>query len=349
MNQNINNLKIHTIELTYYLSQTEYKQLLEYFFSQKKKCYKEKSNSIAYNGFTNKGIRIKLSEYASDELLSRRIYSLKYIITLGRYIDNENYLELVDIDKAVNLLEGIGSFLSSEYYLLPKPMECKMTRIDFTKDIYVGENISYIIGLLNRCYIPYDYERNFGNKNNNATFTKRSLNKNKKIFELSFYDKYREMTNHIKNSKYQYSREVLAKARGILRVEFRFYNSRLKNMKKTYEYNTIQEFFGIITDEIGNIINKNLKSLYLIGNFFKLDDIDLKIETSYLKKKTKKLMNEFIELSVKHKSADKAATKFEGKYGEEKLKNIMKAFNNIGIIPVPIAVRQNFDEWGFME
>ena len=31
-----------------------------------------------------------------------------------------------------------------------------------------------------------------------------------------------------------------------------------------------------------------------------------------------KLKNEFIELSVKHKSADKAATKFEGKYGEEK-------------------------------
>ena len=54
-----------------------------------------------------------------------------------------------------------------------------MTRIDFTKDIYVGENISYIIGLLNRCYIPYDYERNFGNT---ATQAMRELGMSRSTF-----------------------------------------------------------------------------------------------------------------------------------------------------------------------
>lgn len=60
-------------------------------------------------------------------------------------------------------------------------------------------------------------------------------------------------------------------------------------------------------------------------------------------------MDEFIRLSVKHKNANIAAIKFEDKYGEDKLKQILCKFNKLEIIPVPIPVRTNLDEWGFME
>lgn len=186
----------------------------------------------------------------------------------------------------------------------------------------------------------------YGKYKNNSTFTK--LNKNRKIFELSFYDKLSEMKNHIQNYSYNYSPDNLENAKGILRVEFRLSIGRLKSLKKTYKFKDCIGFFSMLNMEIENILMKNLRSLYMIGSFYKLDIIKNLIETSGFKEKTKRLMKEFIMLSVKYKNSNIVAIQFEDKYGEERLKWVLKKFNNIEVIPVPISIRQPFDKWSFL-
>lgn len=188
----------------------------------------------------------------------------------------------------------------------------------------------------------------YGKYKNNSTFTKLNKNKNRKIFELLFYDKLSEMKNHIKNYSYNYIPDNLEKANGILRVEFRLSIGRLKSLKKTYKFKDCIGFFSMLNMEIENILMKNLRSLYMVGSFYKLDIIKNLIETSGFKEKTKRLMKEFIMLSVKYKNSNIVAIQFEDKYGEERLKWVLKKFNNIEVIPVPISIRQPFDKWSFL-
>lgn len=81
--------------------------------------------------------------------------------------------------------------------------------------------------------------------------------------------------------KYNYNTRILEKAKGILRIEFRLYASRLKNLKKSYPYNTVSDFLEVINKNIKKIINKNLRSLYLAGDFYKLDAIRDMIDLSW--------------------------------------------------------------------
>lgn len=137
------------------------------------------------------------------------------------------------------------------------------------------------------------------------------------------------MKNHIQNYSYNYSLDNLENVKGILRVEFRLYIGRLKSLKKTYKFKDCIGFFSILNMEIENILMKNLRSLYMVGSFYKLYIIKNLIEISGFKEKTKRLIREFIMLSVKHKNANIAAIQFEDKYGDERLKWVMKKFNDI--------------------
>ncbi len=65
---------------------------------------------------------------------------------------NDNYLELVEIRKAYNLLAEIGEYIKTQCEILPLPNECNITPIDLTKDIYVGDVVDYIIKQLNKSF-----------------------------------------------------------------------------------------------------------------------------------------------------------------------------------------------------
>ena len=102
--------------------------------------------AIIYTGMNDKGIRLELYNHRVND---GAYYKLKYIITLGRYRKNDNYLELVEIRKAYNLLAEIGEYIKTQCEILPLPNECNITRIDLTKDIYVFEQM-YDLNL--ECY-----------------------------------------------------------------------------------------------------------------------------------------------------------------------------------------------------
>ncbi len=182
----------------------------------------------------------------------------------------------------------------------------------------------------------------------NATFTKRSKNNRQKIFELSFYDKHSEMKSHITNSHYYYDEDTLKKASGILRMELRLYSSRLKNMKRSNHFHTAYELLSNFPKIVYKITYKNFRCLFMIGKFYKADKIKQKISESGYHEKTKVMMFKFIDSATTHKNAELAAFDFEEKYGGKKLKIILSKFNELDIIPVPIAVKKKINEWDFV-
>lgn len=338
------NMKIHTIEFSKILTYEEYKNMTEYVYSQNRKCYK-KMYAIIYTGMNDKGIRLELYNHRVND---GAYYKLKYIITLGRYRKNDNYLELVEIRKAYNLLAEIGEYIKTQCEILPLPNECNITRIDLTKDIYVGDSIEYVIKLLNKSFTGYNCIPNYTEYKENATFTKCSSKSMNKIFELSFYDKYEEMKHHIDSGNYYYDEDMLNQAKGILRAEFRFYKIRIQGMKKSGNFKITEDLLNWLSKKSDEIIEKSLGKLYLKGAFYKLDRINIEVAMSNFKTKTKEKMIKFIKLSALHKSSITAAEYFSEEYSENDLKKIMKNFNEIGIIPTPISVRQKFEEWSFM-
>ena len=64
-------------------------------------------------------------------------------------------MELVEIRKAYNLLAEIGEYIKTQCEILPLPNECNITRIDLTKDIYVGDVVDYIIKQLNKSFTGF--------------------------------------------------------------------------------------------------------------------------------------------------------------------------------------------------
>ena len=99
---------------------------------------------------------------------------------------------------------------------MPLPNECNITRIDLTKDIYVGDSIEYVIKLLNKSFTGYNCIPSYTEYKENATFTKCSSKSRNKIFELSFYDKYEETKHHIDSGNYHYDEDMLNQFSNIL-------------------------------------------------------------------------------------------------------------------------------------
>ena len=338
-NFKINNLSIHTIEISYAIAKSTYYCVTKFLYSSDKRILSDGAKT-QYLGFTDRGITLIMLRFADTDT-----FRLRYIINPARFYDSGDYVGLTDTADIAGILNDIGDFLSKKCGMLPHPMDGRVTRIDLTKNIFVGENLQYIVKLINRIYIPPKFTqymlRDGGYPRGNATFTK--LNKRgRKLFELSFYDKHSEMVSHMENSSYRYSAEPLEAAKGILRIELWLYAPRLKNMKRTHDFHTVREFLDILPQIIDEIAYKNIRALYLAGDFYKLEQIEGIIENSGYHNRIKSLMLEFIKSAAEHKSADIAASQFSNAYGFECAKNLFYRFNDLGIVPVPIAVKIKF-------
>ena len=77
------------------------------------------------------------------------------------------------------------------------------------------------------------------------------------------------------------------------------------------------------------------------GDFYKLTNIKDKIDNSGFKEKSKKMMHELAKLSAKHKSLQTAIE--ECGYSKKDIENTLKRFEKIGVSPVVIPRRYEFE------
>lgn len=96
------------------------------------------------------------------------------------------------------------------------------------------------------------------------------------------------------------------------------------------------------TFELGKYIFKHYANIfYGTGDFYKLTDIYAMIDKSSCKKKSKKLMKELVKSSATHSSLDMAFDILN--FNKSQIKAILKKFNKIGVSPVVIPRRYEFD------
>ena len=116
---------------------------------------------------------------------------------------------------------------------------------------------------------------------------------------------------------------------------------KVRHLTKKFKCTSASSFLKE-SDIIGKYIFKHYANIfYGTGDFYKLTDIYSIIDKSSCKKKSKKLMKELVKSSATHSSLDRAFDILN--FNKSQIKAILKKFNKIGVSPVVIPRRYEFD------
>ena len=153
--------------------------------------------------------------------------------------------------------------------------------------------------------------------------------------EVTYYNKYRQLKE--KNPKCRY----IDNSKKIIRIEIRCFKKKVRHLTKKFKCTSASSFLKE-SDIIGKYIFKHYANIfYGTGDFYKLTDIYAMIDKSSCKKKSKKVMKELVKSSATHSSLDRAFDILN--FNKSQIKAILKKFNKIGVSPVVIPRRYEFD------
>lgn len=279
-------------------------------------------NGVIYdNALKNKGVKI---EY-HDNTFKKKI---KFIVNPTKLLGGNDIKKLWkpnndNISKLFRKLKGyIDSYFDSKYKL----NDFKLTRIDFTVNLNVGdrEKVSSYIQVLHNIGKVKGFKPKYDKKDkkidHNLSF---DLEGNSNGVEFTAYDKEEE-------SKQK-------EAKGILRVEV-----RLKKQKSISKY----------TDETA--ASKQIKSLaanskvifldtftHIVprGDYYKKKDAIKLVEDNISKQKHREKMLQLIELVPKKKSLYLAHKEMN----DRNIDKVMEMFAEINVSPVTISKRHNIN------
>lgn len=198
--------------------------------------------------------------------------------------------------------------------------------------------IDSYINLLKRGYFPSKYTikkyKNEKSKRNTLSKNGITITGNNGI-EVTYYNKYRQLKE--KNPKCRY----IDNSKKIIRIEIRCFKKKVRHLTKKFKCTSASSFLKE-SDIIGKYIFKHYANIfYGTGDFYKLTDIYAMIDKSSCKKNSKKLMKELVKSSATHSSLDRAFDILN--FNKSQIKAILKKFNKIGVSPVVIPRRYEFD------
>ena len=139
----------------------------------------------------------------------------------------------------------------------------------------------------------------------------------------------------------RYEAGLIDNSKKIIRIEIRCFKKKVRHLTKKFKCTSASSFLKE-SDIIGKYIFKHYANIfYGTGDFYKLTDIYAMIDKSSCKKKSKKLMKELVKSSATHSSLDMAFDILN--FNKSQIKAILKKFNKIGVSPVVIPRRYEFD------
>lgn len=330
-------MSYHTFELRYQLTYQE-KETLINILKKKGKVYVDNldfTKSTICEILSNKGINIKFNQYTKNDFT----FNMMYIkINPRRVMEHNNYIGIFDSHQTSKMLKKVDKNLQSVTSLMPSVHSCKLNRIDFCSNIKMESQDAVIdyLKLLHRGYYPQKYSpaTYYDLKAKRTRLYDNSITISNKHISVTYYNKYSQLNEnpHCQN---------IGDAKNILRAEIQCKKNKIKHLEKKYDCYSVQEFLEC-SDKIGEYVFKHYANIfYGCGDFYKLDKIHEKIDKSNLKKKSKTMMKDVVSMSAKHSSLNKALHQFHLK--EKDIKSVMKKFDKIGISPIVIPRRYNYD------
>lgn len=333
-------MSYHTIELSKkLLNYEEYIHIDEALEHSNGKYYndkKEYQRTMVCETLQHNGIIIKMRTIRKKEFTYHMIY---YRINPRRVMDDNNYIGLFDAKQTNVMLNKVDRLIEGAFAgSLPHVNSMKLNRIDFCKNIELEsqEQVCCYIDLLKRGRILKKYELQ---KYDNPVAKRKTLSKNGLTYKGSndvniiYYNKYRQMEQQ---NLPGINTEVLNR---ILRVEIQCGKKKIKRLQTKYKINTVQGFLNN-SDMIGKYVFRKYAGLFCgNGNFYKLNAVRKRIESSDFNKKTKTKLCELAEKSATHSSLQKAIEYINNKYGKDSVNKLLIKFEKLHVSPVIIPKR----------
>lgn len=336
-----NEMNYHTFELCYELTPFENRYYKNILYKSKGRTYLDKNEyvpTIICETLRSYGIIIKIQKFKKN---AYDYYMMYYRINPRRVMEQNNYIGLFHEKDTDIMLEKVNGYLKTIHQSMPSADQCRINRIDFCTNITMSgqEEIFEYIKVLQRGFYLKNYapELFYDAISKRSKFTKNACNiVKKKTVKITYYNKYDQLQEN------KWCRNI-GDAKNILRAEIQCEKQKIRHLMNKFGYADTRSFLKH-SDKIGTYVflyyaNKFCGS----GDFYKIDEIYKEIERSSFKKKTKKLMKEFVQCSAKHSSADKAIRKLC--WSNKNVLSIIKKFNKIGVSPVVIPLKSKYDSF----
>ncbi len=329
-------MNYHTFELAYSLTPFENKSYTDLLYKSGK-TYIDKYEyvpTVVCETLKKHGIIIKIQQFTKNEYTH---YVMYYRINPRRVMEKNNYIGLFNAKDTDRMMDKVNKHLKS--INMPSADNCKIHRIDFCTNIVMSgqDEIFEYIKLLQRGFYPKKYESElfYDMTAKRSKFPKNSCNIiKKKLVKITYYNKY----DQLQENKYCQNTE---EAINILRAEIQCEKRKVRHLIDKFGYTKVRTFLKH-SDEMGNYVFNHYANKFCgSGDFYKIDEIYRKIDKSKVKTKSKEMMKELIWLSAKHSSVQKAIHKLRWNY--KTTSNILKKFDNIGVSPIVIPIRSEYD------
>lgn len=330
-------MNFHTFELSYKLSTDDVRIVYNELYNASGQNYKPKDDCAVFKALQDYGIIIFIKKYKQDEYNHHVLY---YRINPRRVLENHNYIGIFNSKNIDKLIKKFNILIKTVSPFLPEFDSCNISRIDYCSNVELNDQavIDSYINLLKRGYFPSKYTikkyKNEKSKRNTLSKNGITITGNNGI-EVTYYNKYRQLKE--KNPKCRY----IDNSKKIIRIEIRCFKKKVRHLTKKFKCTSASSFLKE-SDIIGKYIFKHYANIfYGAGDFYKLTDIYAMIDKSSCKKKSKKLMKELVKSSATHSSLDRAFDILN--FNKSQIKAILKKFNKIGVSPVVIPRRYEFD------
>lgn len=329
-------MNYHTFELAYRLTPSENKYYTDLLYKSGK-TYVDKYwyvPTVVCETLKKHGIVIKIQQFIKNEYTH---YVMYYRINPRRVMEKNNYIGLFNAKDTDIMMDKVNKHLKS--IKMPSADDCKLNRIDFCTNIIMsGQNeIFEYIKILQRGFYPKKYEPElfYDMTAKRSKFHKNSCNIiKKKLVKITYYNKYDQLQE---NKHCQNTEEAI----NILRAEIQCEKRKLRHLMDKFGCTKVRTFLKC-SDKIGIYVFKHYANKCCgNGDFYKIDEVYRKIDKSKVKTKSKEMMKELIRLSAKHSSVQKAIHKLRWNY--KTTSNILKKFDNIGVSPIVIPIRSEYD------
>ncbi len=313
----------HTFELSLIISTDNFYKWKDKAFKKAKdnyRVYYDKDDICHDEAFKDEGVKI---EYHKNKYKKK----VKLIINPTELLGGDDVKKLwkPNNDNIRKLLRKLKEYIDRYFDSKYKLNDFKLTRIDFTVNINVGDkNVSAYIKVL----------RNIGKVKG---FSPKYDKSNKKInSDLSF-----DLEGNSNGVEFTaYDKETQSKrkaAKGILRVEVRL--KKQKAISKYTDETITSKQIKNLTANSRNIFLDTFTDIVPYGIYYKKKEAVQVIEDNISQKKHKEKMLRLIELIPKKKSLYLA----QKEMNDRNIDKIMAMFAEINVSPVTISKRHNIE------
>jgi hypothetical protein len=309
----------HTFELSLILSTDKFNRWQSKAYERSEGNHRVyQKNGVCFDeALKDEGVKIEYHNKTYEK-------KVKFIVNPTKMLGGDDVKKLwkPNNDNISKLLRKLKEYIDSYFDSKYKLNDLKLTRIDFTVNIDVGDrnNVSAYIKVLHKiakvkCFEP-KYDKNNDKINHDLSF---DLEGNSNGVEFTAYDKEAE------------SRQKAAK--GILRVEVRL--KKQKAISKYTDETATSKQIKYLAANSRNIFLDTFTRIVPRGNYYKKKEAVQLIEDNISQKKHREKMLRLVELIPKKKSLYLA----QKEMNDRNIDKIMAMFAEINVSPVTISKR----------